>query len=95
MGLLFPYASGKVELFGMSYHGYRLNPFPFLKAIAPVMTMAEPWADMLKGDGGASQIGNQQTWTLGSMIMDKLDRKQDPKTELVQRYIQQLPHSSS
>ncbi|MGY0694483.1 CocE/NonD family hydrolase [Virgibacillus sp. FSP13] len=87
-----PYANGKVGLFGMSYHGYTqlaaaVEKPPSLKAIAPVMTMADPWEDMLNGQNGASGVGNFETWTLGSIVSDQLKRRNDPKRSKVQNYI--------
>ncbi|GAB3049310.1 CocE/NonD family hydrolase [Virgibacillus ainsalahensis] len=91
-----PYSNGKVGLFGMSYHGYTqlaaaVEAPPSLKAIAPVMTMGDPWAEMLSGESKASNIGNLETWTLASMIEDQLKRKNGPKAEKVQSYIDELP----
>ncbi|MBP1968332.1 putative CocE/NonD family hydrolase [Virgibacillus natechei] len=91
-----PYSNGKVGLFGMSYHGYTqlaaaAEKPPALKAIAPVMTMAEPWSDMLDGDCGASDIGNFYTWTLESILPDQLERRGNQKSEKVQAYIEKLP----
>ncbi|WP_121614868.1 CocE/NonD family hydrolase [Virgibacillus halodenitrificans] len=86
-----PYANGKVGLFGMSYHGYTQlaaaveNP-PSLKAIAPVMTMAEPWADILNGDSAAKGVAKFQTWTLGSIIEDQLKKREQLDSTKVQKY---------
>lgn len=86
-----PYSNGKVGLFGMSYHGYTqlaaaAEKPPALKTIAPVMTMAEPWADMLNGD-----IGTFYTWTLASILPNQLERRGEAKVEKVQTYIDELP----
>ncbi|SDI22221.1 hypothetical protein SAMN05192534_12612 [Alteribacillus persepolensis] len=91
-----PYSNGKVGLFGMSYHGFTQLAAaaafpPSLKAVAPVMTMADPWADMLSGGSGPSSVGNIKTWTLASMVQDELQRNNDPKAEQVNQYIEQLP----
>lgn len=90
-----PYTNGKVGLFGMSYHGYTqlavaAEAPPSLKAIAPVMTMAEPWEDMLSGVG-ASDIGSFMTWTLASAIPDQLERRGSSKIEKATAYINELP----
>lgn len=90
-----PYANGKVGLFGMSYHGYTqlaaaAEAPPSLKAIAPVMTMAEPWEDMLDGAAGASDIGSFMTWTLASIIPEQLERRGSSKVEKAQEYINEL-----
>ena len=89
-----PYSNGKVGLFGMSYHGYTqlataTERPPSLRAIAPVMTMADPWVDLLNGEGAMS-ISNFETWTLGSIVEDQLRRRNDPKAQKVQGYIDQL-----
>lgn len=91
-----PYSNGKVGLFGMSYHGYTqlaaaAEKPPSLKAIAPVMTMAEPWADMLNDSDCASDIGTFNTWTLASILPNQLERRGDPKAAKVQAYIDDLP----
>src|SRR5690606_1987212 len=80
-----PYSNGKVGLFGMSYHGYTqlataTERPPSLRAIAPVMTMADPWVDLLNGEGAMS-ISNFETWTLGSIVEDQLKRRNDPKAQ--------------
>lgn len=91
-----PYANGKVGLFGMSYHGYTqlaaaAEAPPSLKAIAPVMTMAEPWEDMLNGGAGANDIGSFLTWTLASAIPDQLKRRGSSKIAKAEKYINELP----
>ncbi|GAB4074520.1 CocE/NonD family hydrolase [Barrientosiimonas marina] len=75
-----PYADGNVGLFGMSYHGYTqlaaaAEKPPSLKAIAPVMTMADPWADLYAEDNAAHATGKFETWVLGSIVEDQLRRK--------------------
>ncbi len=90
-----PYANGKVGLFGMSYHGYTqlaaaVEKPPSLKAIAPVMTMADPWQDLLSGYEAASSSANLQTWTLGSIIFDQLKRRNDPRAAKAPEYINKL-----
>ncbi|MBM7599653.1 putative CocE/NonD family hydrolase [Virgibacillus halotolerans] len=91
-----PYANGKVGLFGMSYHGYTqlaaaAEAPPSLKAIAPVMTMAEPWKDMLSDGSGVNDIGNFMTWTLASVIPDQLERQGSANIEKAKDYIAALP----
>lgn len=91
-----PYANGKVGLFGTSYHGYTqlaaaAEMPPSLKAIAPVMTMADPWQDLLGGASLASSSANFQTWTLGSIVHDQLQRRHDPKADRALELIEQLP----
>ncbi len=91
-----PYANGKVGLFGMSYHGYTqlaaaAESPPSLKAIAPVMTMAEPWEDMLNGTVEANDIGNFMTWTLASVVPDQLKRQGSSKMGMANDYIAELP----
>jgi len=90
------YSNGKVGLFGMSYHGYTqlaaaCSHPPSLKAIAPVMTLSDPFKDMVKGDGGVSKIANLYTWTMGSILEGQLKRKGNPNYKSVPSYIEQLP----
>ncbi|MFC2947849.1 CocE/NonD family hydrolase [Virgibacillus sediminis] len=91
-----PYCNGDVGLFGMSYHGYTqlaaaVEAPPSLKAIAPVMTMGDPWSELLSGGSQASNVGNIETWTIASIMEDVLARRSDPKLEKVSRYIEELP----
>ncbi|WP_200416407.1 CocE/NonD family hydrolase [Virgibacillus salexigens] len=75
-----PFSNGKVGLFGMSYHGYTqlaaaVEQPPSLKAIAPVMTMADPWGDILGTGSAPHAIGKFETWVLGSIVEDQLKRR--------------------
>ncbi|GGJ97416.1 acyl esterase [Lentibacillus kapialis] len=74
------FSNGKVGLFGMSYHGYTqlaaaAEKPPSLKAIAPVMTMGNPWGDILGDEGSPNATGKFETWVLGSIVEDQLKRR--------------------
>jgi putative CocE/NonD family hydrolase len=90
-----PYANGKVGLFGMSYHGYTqlaaaVEAPPSLKAIAPVMTMDEPWTDMLTDDNALTDTASFMTWTLESILPDMLKRRGGDKANEVKKYTDDL-----
>ncbi|WP_059105533.1 CocE/NonD family hydrolase [Shouchella shacheensis] len=90
-----PYTNGKVGLFGMSYHGYTqlaaaVCAPPSLKAIAPVMTMAEPHAAMLSEKNGPADTGSFFTWTLESILPNQLERRRPEKLEQLKTYAGQL-----
>lgn len=91
-----PFSNGKVGLFGMSYHGYTqlaaaVEKPPALKAIAPVMTMGNPFANVPDKKGEAAMTGQFQTWVLGSMIEDQLKRKGKLDEEKFKTYLEKLP----
>ncbi|WP_102336327.1 CocE/NonD family hydrolase [Salimicrobium jeotgali] len=91
-----PFSDGRVGMFGMSYHGYTQlaaasqHP-PSLRAIAPVMTMADPWEGLLNDSDTVSATGKFETWVLGSMIEDHLKRKGTLDEEKLQHYLDNLP----
>ncbi|SEU05416.1 hypothetical protein SAMN05421676_11646 [Salinibacillus kushneri] len=90
-----PFSNGKVGLFGMSYHGYTqlaaaVEQPPSLKAIAPVMTMAEPWGDILGHDGDAHAVGKFETWVLGSIVENQLKRRNHLDQVKFNQYLEQL-----
>lgn len=90
-----PFSNGKVGLFGMSYHGYTqlaaaVEKPPSLRAIAPVMTMGDPFRNIPEEEGGANLTGQFQTWVFGSMIEDHLKRK-NRLTEKFNGYLDELP----
>src|SRR5699024_6950822 len=91
-----PYSNGDVGLFGMPYHGYTqlaaaVEAPPSLKAIAPVMTMAKPWTEMLKDEKSLAEIGSFMTWTLESILPDMLKRRGSEKTKALEKYNDDLP----
>ncbi|MRG87367.1 CocE/NonD family hydrolase [Salinibacillus xinjiangensis] len=90
-----PFSNGKVGLFGMSYHGYTqlaaaVEHPPSLKAIAPVMTMAEPWGDILGNEGDAHAVGKFETWVLGSILEDQLKRENRYDSKKFNQYYESL-----
>ncbi len=91
-----PFSDGNVGLFGMSYHGYTqlaaaAEKPPSLKAIAPVMTMADPWGDILGGENSPHATGEFETWVLGSIVEDQLKRKGNlDETDKFHRYLEEL-----
>lgn len=90
-----PYTNGKVGLFGMSYHGYTqlaaaVEAPPSLKAIAPVMTMAEPWTEMLMHEKALVETGSFSTWTLESIMPDMLKRRGSEKSKDLEKYTAEL-----
>lgn len=77
-----PFSNGKVGMFGMSYHGYTqlaaaAETPPSLKAIAPVMTMGDPFRDIPNEEGAANATGKFETWVLGSITCDQLKRRNE------------------
>lgn len=91
-----PYSNGKVGLFGMSYHGYTqlaaaVEAPPSLKAIAPVMSMAKPWTEMLMDEKSLTETGSFMTWTLESILPDMLERRGSEKTKVLEKYNNALP----
>ena len=90
-----PYSNGKVGLFGMSYHGYTqlaaaVEKPPSLKAIAPVMTMGEPFSDISNKEGAANATGKFKTWVLGSIIEDQLKRRNRFDKMKFQSYLENM-----
>lgn len=91
-----PYSNGKVGLFGMSYHGYTqlaaaVEAPPSLKAIAPVMSMAKPWTEMLMDEKSLTETGSFMTWTLESILPDMLERRGSEKIKVLEKYNNALP----
>ncbi len=89
-----PCSNGKVGLFGMSYHGYTqfaaaAEMPPSLKAIAPVMSMTDPWTGMLHNENALVEIGSFATWTLESILPNMLKRRGEKRN--VQQYTDDLP----
>ncbi|MCC2252661.1 CocE/NonD family hydrolase [Virgibacillus sp. AGTR] len=90
-----PFSNGKVGLFGMSYHGYTqlaaaVEQPPSLKAIAPVMTMADPFGDMIGTGSTPHAIGKFETWVLGSIIEDQLKRKNQLDDLQLNHYLEHI-----
>lgn len=90
-----PFSNGKVGLFGMSYHGYTqlaaaVEKPPSLKAIAPVMTMGNPFNQIPDGEGFSNLTGLFQSWVFGSMLEDHLQRK-GKLDKKFQTYLEELP----
>lgn len=90
-----PFSNGKVGMFGMSYHGYTQLAAaaaapPSLKAIAPVMTMGDPFADISGDKDGPNALGKLQTWVLGSIVEDQLKRKKLLDEKKFQYYFHDL-----
>lgn len=90
-----PFSNGNVGLFGMSYHGYTqlaaaAEKPPSLKAIAPVMTMGDPWADNPVNVDAAHATGKLETWVLGSITRDQLKRRNQLDEVKFQTYIKNM-----
>ncbi|WP_090238099.1 CocE/NonD family hydrolase [Lentibacillus halodurans] len=90
-----PFSNGKVGLFGMSYHGFTqlaaaVEKPPSLKAIAPVMTMGDPWGDFLGREGAPSATGKLETWVLGSIIEDQLKRRNHLDESKLHGYLENI-----
>ncbi|WP_176330253.1 CocE/NonD family hydrolase [Oceanobacillus rekensis] len=90
-----PFSDGNVGLFGMSYHGYTqlaaaAEKPPSLKAIAPVMTMGDPFGDIPNIEGAPNAIGKFQTWVLGSIIEDQLKRSNQLDETKFQGYLENM-----
>lgn len=75
----FPYSTGKVGMFGLSYYGYTqllaaTKKPPHLAAIFPAMTLNDQ-RNGVSYRNGAYQLGFTETWTLESIAPDLLKRK--------------------
>lgn len=75
----FPYSTGKVGMFGLSYYGYTqllaaTKKPPHLAAIFPAMTLNDQ-RNGVSYRNGAYQLGFTETWALESIAPDLLKRK--------------------
>lgn len=90
-----PGANGVVGMYGGSYMGLtqwaaaRMRP-PALKAIAPLITWADP-DDGVYTRGGALELGTTASWTL-QMGIDRLMRRHGADVQALGRAIAQLAH---
>src|SRR5699024_4171145 len=80
----FPYSSGKVGMFGLSYYGFTqllaaVERPPHLYAIFPAQTLNDPRNSVLY-QNGAFSLGLQETLLLESIAPDLVKRKyKDPE----------------
>ncbi|MFC0026945.1 CocE/NonD family hydrolase [Neobacillus cucumis] len=81
----FPYSTGKVGMFGLSYYGYTqllaaTKKPPHLAAIFPAMTLNDQ-RNGVSYRNGAYQLGFTETWALESIAPDLLKRKYENPVE--------------
>jgi putative CocE/NonD family hydrolase len=84
----FPYSTGKVGMFGLSYYGYTqllaaVERPPHLQAIAPAMTLND-WRKNSVENNGKFLVGSAETWALESIAPDEIKRKYKERNELAE-----------